>query len=386
MASFRLLSVFLLSIISLAFAAPIAVETDYDVIVIGGGPAGLSATSGLSRVQRRTLMLDSGIYRNDATRHMHDVIGNDGTVPAVFRALARDQISRYNATTTMKNATVASLESINNGSYYKATDSDGEEYTARRIVLGTGMKDILPITPGVAEGWGKGIYWCPWCDGYEHRGQSFGILGNLSDVMGSVIEVWTLNQDIIAFVNGTNTPEQQAALAAKYPNWEAQLQAYNVTINNETIVSIDRVQDGSTNNDPAQDLEFDLFRVNLTDGSSIERAAFITNFPDDQQSTLPRALNLTMDGTKIKVGTNMKSSDNGIYAIGDANNDGATNVPHAMFSGKRAAVYIHVELGRMDSLAAIGKRGLSPRELEEEANKLIGDDLEHLWKRAQESV
>lgn len=241
----------------------------------------------------------------------------------------------------MKNATVASLESINNGSYYKATDSDGEEYTAHRIVLGTGMKDILPITPGVAEGWGKGIYWCPWCDGYEHRGQSFGILGNLSDVMGSVIEVWTLNQDIIAFVNGTNTPEQQAALAAKYPNWEAQLQAYNVTINNETIVSIDRVQDGSTNNDPAQDLEFDLFRVNLTDGSSIERAAFITNFPDDQQSTLPRALNLTMDGTKIKVGTNMKSSDNGIYAIGDANNDGATNVPHAMFSGKRAAVYIH---------------------------------------------
>lgn len=80
MASFRLLSVFLLSIISLAFAAPIAVETDYDVIVIGGGPAGLSATSGLSRVQRRTLMLDSGIYRNDATRHMHDVIGNDGTL------------------------------------------------------------------------------------------------------------------------------------------------------------------------------------------------------------------------------------------------------------------------------------------------------------------
>lgn len=302
----------------------------------------------------------------------------------------------------MKNATVASLESINNGSYYKATDSEGEEYTARRIVLGTGMKDILPITPGVAEGWGKGIYWCPWCDGYEHRGQSFGILGNLSDVMGSVIEVWTLNQDIIAFVNGTNTPEQQAALAAKYPNWEAQLQAYNVKINNETIVSIDRLQDGSTNNDPDQDLEFDLFRVNLTDGSSIERAAFITNFLDDQQSTLPRALNLTMDGTKIKVGTNMKSSDNGIYAIGDANNDGATNVPHAMFSGKRAAVYIHgksfislrpvyiltviVELGRMDSLAAIGKRGLSARELEEEANKLIGDDLEHLWKRAQESV
>jgi hypothetical protein len=80
MASFRLLSLLFLSIIGFAIAAPLAVETDYDVIVIGGGPAGLSATSGLSRVKRRTLMLDSGIYRNAATRHMHDVIGNDGKI------------------------------------------------------------------------------------------------------------------------------------------------------------------------------------------------------------------------------------------------------------------------------------------------------------------
>lgn len=241
----------------------------------------------------------------------------------------------------MANATVVSVTAVNNGSFYRVMDSDNEEYTARRIVLGTGMKDILPLTPGVAEGWGNGIYWCPWCDGYEHRDQPFGILGNLSDVMGSVIEVWTLNQDIIAFVNGTDTAEQEAALSAKYPNWKAQLAAYNVTINNKTIQSIDRLQDGSTHNDPAEDREFDLFCVNLADGTSVERAAFITNFPDEQLSSLPKALNLTMDGTKIKVGTNMKTSDNGIYAIGDANNDGATNVPHAMFSGKRAAVYIH---------------------------------------------
>lgn len=84
MTSFKLLSAFLLSIIGLTIAAPVGVETDYDVIVIGGGPAGLSATSGLSRVQRRTLMLDSGIYRNDATRHMHDVIGNDGKYPSLM--------------------------------------------------------------------------------------------------------------------------------------------------------------------------------------------------------------------------------------------------------------------------------------------------------------
>ncbi|KAH8703350.1 putative thioredoxin reductase [Talaromyces proteolyticus] len=383
MPSLKVLALFSLTLLSQALATTIP-ETDYDAIVIGGGPAGLSATSGLSRVRRRTLMLDSGVYRNDPTRHMHDVIGNDGTVPAVFRYLARQQISRYNATTTMKNATVISVESINNGSYYKATDSEGLEYTARRIVLATGMKDILPDTPGVKEGWGKGIYWCPWCDGYEHRDQAFGILGNLSDAMGSVIEVWQLNEDIIAFVNGTNTPEQQQALAVKYPNWQAQLEAYNVSINNETIVSIDRLQDGSTDNDPAEDREFDLFRVNLADGSSIERGAFITNFPDAQYSNIPQELDLQMNGTKIAVSTNMKSNDTGVYAIGDINNDGATNVPHAMFSGKRAAVYIHVELGRQESLAAIGKRELSDKEREKEARRLVGSDLDELWKRVQE--
>lgn len=161
--------------------------------------------------------------------------------------------------------------------------------------------------------------------------------------MGSVIEEWTLNQDIIAFVNGTNTPEQQDVLAGRYPNWQAQLNAYNVTINNETILSIDRLQDGSTNSS-AGGVEFDLFRINLADNSSVVRGAFITNFADKQLSDIPSELNLTMDGTKVKVGTNMKSSDNGIYVVGDANNDGATNVPHAMFSGKRSAVYIHGEI------------------------------------------
>ena len=78
MPSLKAISLYMLSTFGGVLAATTIPETDYDVIVIGGGPAGLSATSGLSRVQRRTLMLDSGVYRNGPTRHMHDVIGNDG--------------------------------------------------------------------------------------------------------------------------------------------------------------------------------------------------------------------------------------------------------------------------------------------------------------------
>lgn len=78
MPSLKALSLYLLGTFGGVLAATTIPETDYDAIVIGGGPAGLSVTSGLSRVRRRTLMLDSGVYRNDPTRHMHDVIGNDG--------------------------------------------------------------------------------------------------------------------------------------------------------------------------------------------------------------------------------------------------------------------------------------------------------------------
>ncbi|KAL1919190.1 uncharacterized protein VTP21DRAFT_2572 [Calcarisporiella thermophila] len=361
---------------------PSSNKVDYDVIVVGGGPAGLSATSGLARVRRKTLMLDSGEYRNAATREMHDVIGNDGTVPSVFRALAREQISKY-PTVTMKNATVMSITPYNNGSRFRVVDDKGHDYTARRIILGTGMKDILPSTPGVVEAWGKGIFWCPWCDGYEHRDQPFGILGPLPDVMGGVLEIKTLNSDIIAFVNGTYTPENEAALAAKYPNWKAQLAAYNVKINNLTITSIDRLQDGAEVHDPEKGLQFDKFLVNLADGSSVERNAFLANFPSDQLSTLPAKLNLTMVDKKIQVNSDMQTSLNGVYAVGDANSDGSTNVPHAMFSGKRAAVYIHVALAREESLASISKRTLSARMLEEETHRMIGNDLEELWHKVE---
>lgn len=207
------------------------------------------------------------------------------------------------------------------------------------------MKDILPLTPGIDTAWSRGIYWCPWCDGYEHRDQPFGILGAMHDILGSVLEVETVNSDIIAFVNGTNTPDEVALLDEKDPTWSQQLEAYGVKIDNRTIASIERLQDGSEHNNPSEHKEFDLFRVHFTDGDSVERGAFISNFPSDQASTLPAAMGLTMDAEKIKVNPgSMRTNIPGVWAVGDCNNDGSTNVPHAMFTGKKAAVYIHGEI------------------------------------------
>lgn len=248
------------------------------------------------------------------------------------------------------------------------------------------MRDILPDTPGLREAWGKGIFWCPWCDGYEHRDQAFGILGSIGDVLDSVLETNTLFKDIIAFVNGTNTPEGRAAATTKQKGWKEQLQAWNIKIENRTIARIEHTQNGEVHQNKTADLQFDKFIVHFTDGKPIERSAFITNFPAVQRSTLPEQMGLNMTKTKIKVDFNgMRTSKGGVFAVGDANSDNSTNVPHAMFSGKRAAVDIHVEMSREESASKVSKRDklLTRRELEEEAARAIGANLEPQWEQMQ---
>ncbi|KAJ4391103.1 hypothetical protein N0V93_004718 [Gnomoniopsis smithogilvyi] len=362
----------------------------YDAIVIGGGPSGLSALSGLARVRRKVLMVDSGEYRNDATRHMHDVIGLDGVQPAYFRWLAREKIAYYDSV-SMTNGTVKSITPLNTSSTNPSYTAEvlypsGETaiVTTRSIVLGTGLQDVLPSTPGLADNWGKGIYWCPWCDGNEHADQALGILSSLDAAPGLVREVSTLNSDVVAFVNGTDTPEIRAETDTAFPGWETYLEVNNVTIYNQTILSITRLQNGTDPNaDPSAPTypEYDLFRVDLDDGTSVERAAFFVEFPNVQRSSLGQDLGVALDNGRLA-----GNQTNGyltnipmVYAVGDNNIDRSTNVPHAMYSGKRAAVYLHVALARQESKAEIDGASNSA----EAAVKRAQFDLEprDVWER-----
>ncbi|GAB1205858.1 hypothetical protein APSETT445_004537 [Aspergillus pseudonomiae] len=305
-------------------------------------------------------------------------------VPAEFRKTAREQIAFYNSTTFIDEK-VTKLEKVGDN-IFQATFGD-QQFTARKVILASGMKDNLPDVPGLADGFGKGIYWCPWCDGFEHRNQSMGVLGNLSDAYGAVRELHpTLNKDIRIYANGTNTTEQIAILDEKHPNWRKVFQTYNVTVNNKPILNITRIQDGGVVYDPATRQEFDKFQIYFVDNSFEVRGAFLTNYDTSQRSDLPAQLGVEMLGSKMNtLRKGLRTSVPGVWGVGDANSDNSTNVPHAMSSGKTAAVYCHVEMAQEELNR---DAGLEKRETEfdeasfhEATEKQMGSEIHDLYKR-----
>lgn len=347
--------------------------TDYDVVVVGGGPAGLSALSSLGRVRRRALLIDSGEYRNNHTRANHDILGIDGLPPSLFRARARDQLSRY-LTTSTRNGTVISIVSALDGSFITTLD-DGQKYTSRKIVLATGIIDILPKTPGFSEAWGRGMYWCAWCDSWEHRDQSLGVLGSIEDAVFSAFQVMTMNKDIIAFVNGTDTPANRAVLDKKLPGWQQQFTKIGATLENRTIASIERLQDGNIVRNVSLWMEYDSFQLTLEDDTKIQRDSFIVSLKNRQRSYLGDKIGVKIKNERIMVNPASMLAAPGVYAVGDANNDSTTNVPHALFTGKKAGVFAHVDLWKTDVKNNNLKRSEHEIMVEED------NELETLWKR-----
>lgn len=130
-----------------------------DVLIIGGGPAGLSAALMLARQRHTAIVFDSGEYRNESSKHMHMVLAHDGEDPRKYRAAAKANILERYSTISFENTSITSLKPIEEGeegrgSLFNATASNGQSWLGRKIILATGVKDILPSLTGYAENWG----------------------------------------------------------------------------------------------------------------------------------------------------------------------------------------------------------------------------------------
>jgi thioredoxin reductase len=166
----------------------------YDVIVVGGGAAGLSAALVLGRARRLVAVVDGGAPRNAPAAHMHGFLSRDGMSPADLLAVGRDEAAAYGVELIF-----AHVVSIEPG--FSLTLADGERLAARRLLIATGAADGLPPIPGLRERWGKDFLHCPYCHGWEVRDQPLGVLGTGA---GSVEHAHLIRQwsdDVIFFTH-----------------------------------------------------------------------------------------------------------------------------------------------------------------------------------------
>jgi len=173
----------------------------YDVVVIGGGPAGLSGAVALGRALRSVLVIDSDEGRNAPAEGIHNYLTRDGMSPAQFRAAGQDEVRRYGGEVIEGRVVSATA-----GAGFTVGLADGREFQARRLLVTTGLIDELPAIPGLRERWGRSVLHCPYCHGYEERGKTIAIIGTgpISVHQALMWRQWTPNLTI--FLNDAVEP------------------------------------------------------------------------------------------------------------------------------------------------------------------------------------
>jgi thioredoxin reductase len=200
-------------------------QNEHDVVVVGGGAAGLSAALVLGRARRRVVVVDAGQPRNAPAAHMHGFLGSDGLPPAELLARGRSEVAAYGVARI--DGTVTGLEPHDPtpGSRFSrrgftVTLADGSTLETRAVLVTTGLRDEVPDIPGVRERWGRDLLHCPYCHGYEVRDQPLGVLaGSPATAAESLAHAHLVRQwshDVVFFANGaTLTAAQREQLVAR---------------------------------------------------------------------------------------------------------------------------------------------------------------------------
>lgn len=182
---------------------------NYDILVIGGGAAGLNAALVLLRARRRVAVVDAGRPRNAPASHMHGFLSRDGLPPAELLTLGRAEVAGYGG--DIISGTVTELHPG-----FRATLADGTVLGARRVLVTTGLGDRIPDTPGLAERWGRDVLHCPYCHGYEVRDQPLGVVGGGAEAVAHAVLIRQWSDDVTLFAGDADlTPEHAEVLAAR---------------------------------------------------------------------------------------------------------------------------------------------------------------------------
>ena len=265
----------------------------YDVVIIGGGAAGLSAALLLGRARRAVCVLDAGGQRNLPANESHSFFTRDGAPPRELVRIGRDQLAAYPSVELLEDEALAATATAGG---FDVTLAAGGTLRTRKLILASGVQDVLPALPGVQELWGKGIFHCPYCHGYEVRDAPIGIvLGQDEDpiALAQLMSGWS--GDLVLFSNGRSLP----------PATRDELARHRVAVREARIAAFE----------PGGEA---LVAVLLGDGERVERRAALLRPPQKARTALAAQLGckLTTDGL-IEVGPELETSVPGVYAAGD---------------------------------------------------------------------
>lgn len=268
----------------------------YDAIIVGGGPAGLSAALILGRCRRRVLVCDAGRPRNAASRALHGYLTRDGMPPAELLQVAREQLAPYGV--EVHRGTV--VEARRAGTGFEVRLEDGGACASRKLLLATGMVDELPPIQGLAELYGRSVFHCPYCDGWEMRDQPLAVYGRGASSATLALSMQTWSRDVVLCTDGR--PGLRPAALQR-------LEAAGIRIRPEKIVRLE-ASDGV------------LQRILFKAGEPLSRRAIVLNMPHRQTSRLAAQLGCSFN-TRGAVQSNTLQGTNvpGLYVAGDAARD-----------------------------------------------------------------
>ncbi|MBO6662411.1 MAG: NAD(P)/FAD-dependent oxidoreductase [Roseivirga sp.] len=290
---------------------------NYEVIIIGGSYAGLSAALTLGRSLRKTLVIDAGQPCNRFTPHSQNFLTHDGRKPSEISAIAKEQVQQYK-TVEFLDGMALSVDKTPEGF---TVETDQGSFSSKRLVLAAGIKDILPDIPGVAECWGKSVIHCPYCHGYEFHGQPTGILANGEKAFHYAQLISNLTKELTIFSNGKlDLPVEQ-------------LEAINR--NNINIIETE-IQ--SVVHENGQ-----ISKIILRDGSSHTISALYHGPEFELNTNIAQSLGCEIgEHGLIEVDPKQMTTVPGVYACGDASNMRAVSI--AVSSGTVVGSVINFDL------------------------------------------
>ena len=301
-----------------------------DVIIVGGGPAGLNAAVVLGRCKRKVLVFDTQQYRNRWSHGVHNYLTQDDILPSHFINICHKEIYKYGVKLQYKKVVRARQEK----GIFHVKDEEGQSYYSKKLLIATGVKDKIPEVPGLPELYGHSVFHCPYCDGWEVKDKKLAVYARNKDGSELALSLRTWSNDVVLLTDGGKRLKEKQ---------KQKLDAHGIPVNSRKIEKLTGTDNGQ------------LQKIVFKNGEEMEMDAlfFVNGF--EQQCDLAEVFGCEMNRKGVVV-TNSKQQTTvkGLYVAGDADMD-VQFVVVAAAEGAKAGVIINKELQK-EQLELGGRR------------------------------